>query len=70
MNHGLMDRMPHDSGHHSFASRDYADMDCKATGCKFNIGEKCAVPTMCKINDKGGCDGFTPKQLPKEKTGD
>lgn len=35
--------------HHDWVSRDYADIDCKATGCKFNICGSCATPSRAKI---------------------
>ena len=39
-------------------SRDWADVDCRATGCKYNRLEKCMVSSRCKIGDDGRCTGF------------
>jgi hypothetical protein len=52
-------------GHHDWISRDYEDIDCEATGCMFNIGKKCAVPTRCEIGADGRCKGFQAKPLGK-----
>ena len=57
-------------GHHPWVSRDYAEVDCRATGCTFNVEGKCGVPSLCRINVTGGCDGFKARALPAEKTGD
>jgi hypothetical protein len=59
---GLMPRRPHGFP----VSRDWADIDCKATGCMYNRNEKCMVPSRCKINTEGRCDGFEAPP-PKEK---
>jgi hypothetical protein len=57
--------------HHSWTSRDYEDIDCRATGCLFNTGSgKCIVPSKCKIDEKGSCAGFEAKPLPPAKSGD
>lgn len=61
---------PSRGGDHDWLSRDSRHVDCNAVGCKFNVGRQCAVPTRCKINDKGGCDGFEAKALPKKIDGD
>jgi hypothetical protein len=68
--HGLMARYPRDTGHHSWASRDYEDVDCKAVGCLFNLQEKCSVPSRCKINSEGRCEGFMARPTPKKIDGD
>ncbi len=39
-------------------SRDWDEIDCKATGCKYNRYEKCMVPSRCKIEADGKCKGF------------
>ncbi len=69
---GLFARMPKSNpgGHHDWLSRDHADIDCQATGCQFNKQKKCGVPSICKINDKGGCDGFISRPLPPKIDGD
>jgi hypothetical protein len=52
--YGLMPRR-----HHSFpVSRDWQDIDCWATGCRWNKLEKCIVPSICKITADGRCKGF------------
>ena len=51
--------------HHDWLSRDYLDIDCKATVCKFNIHEKCAAPSLCKITPDGRCEGFQARPMPK-----
>jgi hypothetical protein len=63
---GLMARRPHGYP----VSRDWADIDCKAVGCKYNRSEKCMVPSRCKIGDDGRCKGFEAKPLPKSIDGD
>ena len=64
--------MPHHRRPYGFpVSRDWEDIDCKAAGCQYNRNEKCMVPSLCKINAKGRCEGFKPKALlPKEVDGD
>ena len=52
--HGLMHRRPHGFP----VSRDWADIDCWATGCRWNQHEKCIVPSICKITADGRCKGF------------
>ncbi len=54
------------SDHHSWASRDYLDVDCKAVGCMFNRDEKCMVPSRFVIGADGRCSGF---QVPPQVTG-
>jgi hypothetical protein len=56
--------------HHDWISRDWLDIDCQATGCKYNVGKKCAVPSRCQIGANGGCSGFEARQLPKKIDGD
>lgn len=51
-------------------SRDAKHIDCSATGCRWNVGKSCAVPSLCKIKADGGCAGFEAKPLPKQKAGD
>lgn len=58
-------RLPKNSGHHSFGSRDYEDIDCKAVGCRYNAAEKCMVPSRCRIGEDGRCRGFEVKPPPK-----
>jgi len=69
--HGFMPKGHPQSGH-PWASRDYADIDCKAVGCVFNVLRKCSTPSLAKIGDRGQCEGFTPKpeKPPEERTGD
>jgi hypothetical protein len=58
---GLMPREDH-GDHHSWGSRDYKTVNCKATNCEFNFGpgiEECRVPSRCKINNSGACEGFS-----------
>ena len=63
---GLMPRRPHGFP----VSRDWADIDCRATGCRWNRNEKCIVPSRCKISDDGRCNGFeVPPLLPKAELG-
>ena len=52
-------------GHHPWVSRDYEDIDCRATGCMFNREEKCMCPSLCKIGDDGKCQGFRVKPAPR-----
>lgn len=72
MKQGIMARMPkgNSGGHHDWVSRDYADIDCQATGCMFNSQKKCNVPSRCKITPTGSCEGFTAKPLPPKIDGD
>lgn len=56
---GLMNR----SNHTFPVSRDWEDIDCKATGCLYNVGEKCAVPSICKIGEDGRCTGFVASKV-------
>ena len=50
---------PHQDRPYDFpVSRDWADIDCKATGCRFNQQEKCITPSRCKIATDGHCEGF------------
>lgn len=55
---------------HGWQSRDTKDVDCKAIGCMFNVAEKCAVPTRCKITMTGNCEGFQAKPLLSKVDGD
>jgi hypothetical protein len=63
MKSGLIGRIG-GNDHHGWASRDYLDVDCKATGCQFNRDEKCMVPSRYKIGADGRCEGF---QVPPQK---
>jgi hypothetical protein len=63
---GFMPRRPHGFP----VSRDWADVDCKATGCRFNQCEKCIVPSRCKINNEGRCEGFEAPLLNLKVDGD
>lgn len=62
-------RIGHGSGHHDWVSRDYEEVDCKATGCLFNRNETCMVPSRCKIGNDGRCAGFEASPS-KEVEGD
>lgn len=55
---------------HGWMSRDSKDIDCKATGCLFNILNKCATPSICKITENGSCSGFKAKPALKKYGGD
>lgn len=57
-----MGRQGDNSYHHPWVSRDYEEIDCRATGCFFNKELKCSVPSLCKIDDTGKCVGFKAKQ--------
>ncbi len=51
--------MPRERRPYGFpVSRDWEDIDCWATGCRFNHNEKCMVPSRCKIGADGKCKGF------------
>lgn len=60
----------HRRDHHDFASRDYEDIDCQATGCMFNRNQKCSVPSRCAISDTGSCTGFKVRPTPSAVDGD
>lgn len=60
---GLMDCGRRSPGHNFPVSRDWEDLDCKATGCLYNIREKCATPSICKIGEDGRCIGFVVKKV-------
>jgi hypothetical protein len=51
-------------------SRDWADMDCRAEGCRYNVHKKCAVPSRCKISNDGRCEGFEARPVNKQVDGD
>jgi hypothetical protein len=51
-------------------SRDWKDVDCKATGCMFNHQEKCMVPSLYAIGADGRCTGFKAKELQRKIDGD
>lgn len=78
MSHGLMHEHPGPfgriprrlPGNHDWVSSDAKSIDCSATGCKWNVGKQCAVPSRCKIKADGGCAGFEAKPLPPERDGD
>lgn len=61
--------MPGSAGYY-IGSRDAKDISCHATGCKWNMAGKCGVPSQCKINATGGCDGFEAKKMPEKIDGD
>lgn len=69
MSNAAFMRRPHGEGH-PWASRDYEDIDCQATGCMFNHAKKCMVPSRCKIGPQGNCEGFHAKPLPPKVDGD
>lgn len=60
---GRIPRRP--PGHHEFVSRDARNIDCSATGCRWNVGKTCGVPSRCTIKPDGGCAGFEAKPAPK-----
>jgi hypothetical protein len=63
--------MPHNRRPHGFpVSRDWEDIDCKATGCKYNHNEKCMVPSRCKISPEGRCEGFEAPPFKTKVDGD
>ena len=68
--HGLMPRQNRPYGFP--VSRDWEDVDCMATGCRYNISCKCAVPSRCKISAEGKCEGFEapPVNLNRKLDGD
>ena len=52
-----------DPGRHP-GSRDFM-LDqpvCLAVKCVCNSGGYCFVPSRCKINDEGKCEGFKPRK--------
>ena len=51
-------------------SRDWEDIDCKAIGCKFNLNEKCSVPSRAKFNKEAKCEGFESRPLREVLDGD
>ena len=66
--HGLM---PHSRRPYGFpVSRDWEDIDCRAVGCMYNRGEKCMVPSRCKIGADGRCTGFEAKLMKINKKPD
>lgn len=51
--------MPHSRRPYDFpVSRDWEDIDCRATGCIYNRSLKCGVPSLCEIGEDGRCKGF------------
>jgi hypothetical protein len=68
--HGLMDYGRRSPGHDFPVSRDWEDIDCKAVGCRYNLREKCMVPSRCKISDDGRCTGFEVKPMETNKKPD
>ncbi len=63
--------MPHHRRPYGFpVSRDWEDIDCRAVGCTYNRGEKCMVPSRCKIGADGRCTGFEAKLLKINKKPD
>lgn len=68
--HGLMPRERRPYGFP--VSRDWEDLDCWATGCRYNRNEKCMVPSRCKITAEGRCRGFEapPIEVSKKPDGD
>lgn len=51
--------MPH-RPHEFPVSRDWQDLDCGASQCKWNdkFLKKCKVPSLAVIGDDGRCKGF------------
>lgn len=68
--HGLVARIDHGTLHHPWASRDYEEIDCQATGCRYNRERQCMVPSRCKISPEGRCEGFESPPLKKQVDGD
>lgn len=66
--HGLMARERRPYGFP--VSRDWEDLDCRAVGCRYNLNEKCRVPSRCKIAEDGRCKGFESKPLQMKVDGD
>lgn len=56
--------------HLPWTSRDILEIDCRATGCAFNVTGQCAVPSRCEINESGACKGFQARETPKQVDGD
>lgn len=67
MIHRLVARQPKGSpwSHHDWVSRDHADIDCRAVSCRYNLAEKCMVPSRCEIDERGSCKGYEVKPTPK-----
>jgi hypothetical protein len=42
-------------------SRDWADIDCKASSCKNNRDGSCLIPSKAELNEEGKCKGFSTK---------
>lgn len=60
--HGIM---PHHSGYP--VSRDWEDIDCRATQCLWNVSNKCISPSLARIGDDGKCKGFRLRIIPEAK---
>jgi hypothetical protein len=56
--------MPHNDGY-PFKSRDYSDIDCKATVCQYNFLNKCITPSRACLNAEGRCEGFQAREISK-----
>lgn len=48
-------------------SRDWTDLDCKATSCIFCKLFKCITPSRAKIGEDGRCEGFKTEEIQKRK---
>lgn len=57
-------------GHHDWISRDYEEISCQATGCKYNVQKFCMVPSRCEIGPDGKCKGFEAPPLKTKVDGD
>lgn len=51
-------------------SRDYADIDCLAVGCLYNLNKKCMVSSLAKIGKEGNCMSFKTRTFEKQVDGD
>jgi hypothetical protein len=51
--------MPNHDGYP--VSRDWEEIDCSAIRCSNNVGQKCFIPSLAKIDDDGRCTGFKPR---------
>jgi hypothetical protein len=59
-------RLPKNRRYSDFpVSRDYEEIDCEATGCKYNRYRKCMTPSIAIIDHDGKCKGFLPFTVEK-----
>lgn len=64
---GLMDHGG-DRSRYPNLSRDWEDINCKATRCVLNELSKCISPSRAKIDEDGKCLGFTTEKILEDKT--